>query len=144
MSGGWAQGLGYAGAGTYGADRTQQFGGTIVSQSATANTKGAWQLIGTVSQDCTALLLKLSYLNANGSDTGVSMDVGIGPSGSQVVLIPDINMGQPSVVGGLTNLVTFQHIIPIQLPQGTSIWARAAVDIASSTCVLGAAFVPID
>lgn len=143
MSGGFPQSAGYSNLITFNSTGTQQFGMGQITQSASANTMGAWSLLGALTADCVALLLRIVYLNASGSEVGTQVDIGIGGAGSQVVLIPTINQASPNS-GGSTNLDSFQHVIPVSLPQGTQIWARAAVNIASSTCQIGASFASID
>lgn len=143
MSGGFSQSLGFANLVSFAADGTQQTGTSVVTQSASANTKGSWLSLGTLTSDCMALLLRLSHLNNNGTESGSSFDIGIGAGGSQTVLIANINLAQPQAIG-VAALDTFQHIIPVALPRGTQIWARASVNTASSTCTLGASFVSID
>jgi hypothetical protein len=143
MSGGIAIVASYANGTSFASDGTQQTGTRVVAPSATINTKGAWVSLGTLTTDCSALLLRLSYLNNNASDTGASWDIGTGASGSQIVLISNINQAQP---GGtpVAALNTFQHILPIPLKAGTQIWARNANNVASSTATMGASFVAFD
>lgn len=143
MSGGFAQVPGYANIGSFGTLNTAQWGTNALTLSASANVKSAWTLIGTLTADCVAILFRFVYLNNSGTDTGVQFDIGIGASGSQIVLIPNINQGQPSGTPQ-TNIVIFQHVIPLALKEGTQIWVRAAVNIASSTCIIGASFSPVD
>jgi hypothetical protein len=88
------------------------------------------------------LLLRACYLNNSGSDHGVLHDIGIGASGSQVVVVPNIVQGQPAGTA-LTNFVVFQHTLPLSFPAGTQIWIRTAVDVASSTPHVGGSFTPI-
>lgn len=143
MSGGFSQAAGFANLTAYASDGTQQGGTTIVTQSASANTKGSWVSLGTLTTDAAALIPRLTYLNNNGTDSGVSFDIGVGASGSQIVYIANINLAQPQAVG-LAALNIFQHAIPVSLPAKTQIWARASCNLASSTPTLGASFVSID
>lgn len=143
MAGGFSQSLSFANAGSYNADGTQQWGLDALTKSASANVKSAWFSLGTLKSDASALFVRFVYLNNSGSDTGVQHDLGIGASGSQIVLIPNINQGQPSGTPQ-TNIVVFQHIIPIAVPEGTQVWARTSVNVASSTPSVGASFTPVD
>jgi hypothetical protein len=143
-SGGFPSGAGFANLGDFNADMTQQFGAAEITKSASANVKSAWFQVGQVgASGCNALLLRLIYLNNSGSDTGVQWDIGIGPAGSQIVLIPNVNQGQPSGTPQ-TNIIIFQHVIPVSIPAGTIIWARAAVNVASSTPHLACSCSPIN
>ena len=130
-------------AGAFNVDVTQQWDGVALTKSASINTRSAWQNIGTVGVGgCDAILLRLSHLNNSGSEHGSQWDIGIGPSGSQVVLLNSINQCQPSGTPQ-TNLDNFIHVMPCVLPPGTVLWARAAVDVASSTCILACTICPI-
>lgn len=143
MSGGFATSQGFANVISYGADGTQQWGTAELTKSASANVKSAWFSLGILTADCGAFLLRVFHLNNSGTETGSQFDIGIGPGGSQVVLIPNLNLSQPTPAGN-TNLDTFNHVIPIALPQGTNVWVRAAVNLASSTPHLGGAITPMD
>lgn len=144
MSGGFSQSLGFANLVSFASDTSHIFGTTPITQSASANTKGAWTSLGTLASDCIALLLRLSCMNDNGTESGASFDIGIGGSGSQTVYIANINLAQPATPGQVAAINTFQHIIPVSFVAGTQIWARASCDIASSTAELGASFLSID
>lgn len=145
MSGGFAQFQEFSQAQSFGlsANSTGFVNGMrLVAASATINTKGSWVSLGTLNSDCMALILGVNYLNNSGTDTGVSVDIGIGASSGVVeVLINDINQSQS---GAFTYLNIFQHLLPIALPSGTQIWARSAANVASTTATIGAAFVAID
>lgn len=108
-------------------------GGPGISPSATANTKGAWsQLISSAASDIYMLRIIAEYQGngSSGNDGYALLDIGVGASGSEVVLIPNIIMGndQPSGNGmGFLDL-----LIPISIPAGTRISARCQVNAASS------------
>lgn len=124
MSGGWGQSAGLT--------RTDDFGaltGISATPSNTINTKGAWISVGTLTADCSAFLLKINYTNNGQADFGAQVDIGIGGVGSQVVLVPTINLTNTSFF----TADIFQHLIPLALPAGTQLWCRSAVRIASFT-----------
>jgi hypothetical protein len=134
MSGGWSQ--------SEGITTVQDFGGLTgisVTPSATINTKGAWASLGTLSADCSSFLLKLQYANQGQTDYTSSMDIGIGPSGSQILLISDIVLCS---IKSVSQMNVFQHRIPLSLKAGTQIWARAAINKASSNVVFKAWLTP--
>ena len=117
-------------------------GGTTVTPSATINTKGVWASLGTLNRDCTAFMLGLSYANQGGTDSATSIDIGIGASGSQVVLISNIALSVAT--GGIFSLTQMQLMIPIALATGAQIWARCAANKASSTAFYRAWFTAYD
>jgi hypothetical protein len=137
MSGGWSHsaGLCYA----------QDFGGltgTSAAPSATVNTKGSWVSMGTLTQGCSSFLLRIAYVNAGQADYGCSVDVGIGASGSQQVLVSNINLTlQPA---GLGQATVWQHAFPVSIGQGTQVWVRSAVNVASFTGSILCWFTPYD
>lgn len=141
--GGFVSSAGLAAVGAnFNGNATQQWGFNELTKSASANVKSAWFSMGVITQDCLAFLLRVGYLNNSGSDHGVLQDIGIGPTGSEVVLISNVVQGQPAGTA-LTNFVLFQHVIPLALPAGTQVSIRAAVDVASSTPHLGGSCTPI-
>lgn len=90
--------------------------GTTVTSNATANTKGSWiQLDASTAFDSTALLLAIDLQY---SDTLYLFDIGVGASGSEQVLIPNL------LVVASAGIST-QLLLPIGIPAGSRIAARA-------------------
>lgn len=102
---------------------TGSTGGTTVTAAGSANTKGSWaQLVAAT--PCAA-----SSLIVTGNFTGGIahlLDIGVGASGSETVLVPDIHA---SCVSNNPIVVSF----PIAIPAGARLAARLAASTASST-----------
>jgi hypothetical protein len=137
VSGGWSQSPGFCFAQDFGA-----LTGINAAPSATINTKGAWISLGTMTQGCAAFLFRANYNNNGQADYGCSIDIGIGASGSQVALVNNLNVTlQPA---GLAQNTVFQRLIPVSIGQGTSMWVRSAVNVASFTGTVQCWFTPYD
>jgi hypothetical protein len=135
MSGGFGKGRALSNGQSYGS--TTNLGGTKLTPSATANVPGAWtQLTASTSADSIALLV-FAICSQNGYATvgGCSVDIGIGPSGSEVVLIAGLNLGPGA---SSYSKSCFNGTFPVCLPAGTRIAARATVNGASSTQIISA------
>lgn len=114
--------------------------GTVVAPSATAATKGSWVSLGTLSADAVALRIMVGTIGETKGGTG-AFDIGIGGSGSQVVLVPNIVC--PYNNGNSTNAYV-QFLLPLQLPSGVQVWARSACSAASAAGVYVASFSAFD
>lgn len=137
MSGGWSQSGGMCFA--------QDFGGltgTNAAPSATANTKGSWISMGTLTGGCSSFLFRIAYVNAGQADYGCSVDIGVGPSGSQLALVNNINLTlQPA---GLGQGTIWQHAFPVSIAPGTQVWVRSALNVASFSGSILCWFTPYD
>lgn len=103
--------------------------GTIIAPSATANTKGSWtQLIASTTYDCDAMLLRLSPNPEDTAPDVLMCDIGIGASGSEHAIIPNLFFKGPQFAGGMV-----QFVLPLCLPAGTRIAARSQASATSST-----------
>lgn len=102
---------------------TASQGGTTVTSSATAHTKGAWvQLDAATAFEATMLAL---YITVQFQDTLYLVDIGIGAAGSEQVLIPNLLVSQS--VG-----VTTEVVLPISVPAGSRISVRSQDNFGSS------------
>jgi hypothetical protein len=108
-----------------------------VVASATPHTKGSWTTLGGVTAapfDRIQIWIKdLSF--ANGTDTGTLLDIGFGGSGSEVVQIENLPIGQWAA--------GTMHTLPLRVPAGTQISARSQSAVASKSvaiAVLGVGF----
>lgn len=100
-------------------------GGNITAGS--ANVKGAWgELIAATSQRISSLLVVIG--NGSGTARDFRIDLGIGASGSEVVLVPDLLYSVASDVGPST------YSLPVRIPQGSRIAGRVQCSFASATC----------
>lgn len=94
-----------------------------VTASATPHTKGSWvELVTTTSFDAGMIWLQCrEFINANGVDTSMLLDIGVGASGSEQVIVSNVLIGHHP---GSINLP-----IPVWIPSGS----RIAVRVQSAT-----------
>lgn len=119
-----------------GADQRASAIGAVVTSSqattVTSDSNGAkvWvQLIASTPFAGNALLLQVGPNNAG----RCLLDIGIGPSGSEVVVVPDLYFGFQSGLGGP------QHIpLPLAIPAGARVAARVATTNANGSVIVGA------
>jgi hypothetical protein len=103
---------------------TNSFGGITLSASSTPHTKGAWlEVFSSTPFDVLGLTLFLQYTFNNLGISGVLLDVGVGASGSEVVVIPDLQWS------GVSQAV-YRHpvrtpFLPVYIPAGSRIAVRA-------------------
>lgn len=122
----------------------QDFGGLTgigVAPSNTINTKGSWVSLGSVTSGCAAFLLRMVYQNNGQVDYTSSVDIGIGPSGSQVVLVADIVL---CGIASVAQATIFQHLIPVSIPANTTVWARSAINKATPTSTITVWLTPFE
>ncbi len=112
---------------------------TTVTASGTAHTKGSWvELDASTSQDTYLLGVSLYDTFVSSTITGVLVDIGVGGSGSEVVLISNILAGwQPSSTMSSAGFTTPTVQFPIYVPSGTRISARCQALIVSDTVSVG-------
>jgi len=113
----WALGAGFRSE-TFGTSSgTTSHGGTTVNSSTTTDTKGSWtQIASSTSFDATAIWI---CLDPQFTDTNYLVDIGLGASGSEQIIIPDLLMAAQA--GKALN-----PIIPMAIPAGSRISARCA------------------
>lgn len=124
-------------------------GGTTVTASGSAHTKGSWaSLIDPVSYDTTMLFVAVSNVRASGANSRTLLDLAIGPTGggSEQIIVPDI------LVGGLSSNtygVNAGYYLPIRVPKGARLSARCQSVATSKNIVVavwaysGGAFWPV-
>jgi hypothetical protein len=119
MPGGLPIGLQWPGGINYGAAAA---GGTTATPGTTAGTKGAWvQLTAATTVDASWLLVCL----AQASNTGnIFFDIGVGASGSELVLIPNLYCGGEGYA-------TADYLIPCPIKAGSRIAIRCSSTVAS-------------
>lgn len=99
-------------------------GGTTVTSSATAHTKGSWiQVDASTSFDASLLVL---YVAVQYQDTLYLFDIGIGAAGSEQVIVPNLLVSQSTAV-------TTEVFLPIAIPAGSRIAVRSQDNFGSST-----------
>lgn len=104
--------------------------GVAPNAGASANTKGAWsQIVASSPIDCQMACLQFMGVASTTTVDGISVDIGIGAAASEVVLIPDVMNWYGATVG---LFIAVNHVlIPLVIPAGTRISARAQANIAS-------------
>jgi hypothetical protein len=102
--------------------------GTVITASSSTNTKGSYtSLITSTAYDCCYAVVNI----INGAATLGLVDIAVGTSGNQQVIIPNIFLG--AVAGTSAAKVNFCIALPINIPAGTNIWARSQSATASTT-----------
>jgi hypothetical protein len=105
-------------------------GSVNVTASASAHTKGNWsQLIASTSAETTFISFAINTVNVSATNTATLLDIGVGASGSETVIVPDI------AVGGASTAI---FNIPVKVPSGTRIAARCQSARSSQTVPIGA------
>lgn len=104
-------------------------GGTSVDPGATANTKGAYaQITASTSEDLRGVVLCMGNQNVSHTTTcNGLLDIAIGGAGSEVIVIPDFHYGVDT--NAEMWLPIFSPLIPVCIPSGSRIAARAACSI---------------
>lgn len=105
---------------------------TTVTSSATVNTMGSWVTLiaSTPFAADTLTVANMSQTFLSGSDTSMLMDIGVGASGSEVVVVAGIPMG-----GHPAGPRTMP--IPLRIASGVRIAARSQSVVASENCFPG-------
>lgn len=126
MSGGWPSTFELCNATDLGTVASASLG-TIVTASATANTKGAYtQITASTPTDADWILVSLNLVGASNIYTA-AIDIAIGPSGSELVVVPNLMTFTRSLEAG-----NQWYMIPCSIPAGTRIAARCQSSLASS------------
>lgn len=86
--------------------------------------KGSWaQCIASLDHDTFGLLININSNTARGASRNSVVDVGVGPSGQEIVLIPDLIAGNAATyISGGSGL---WYYFPVAIPAGTRIAVRA-------------------
>jgi hypothetical protein len=88
-----------------------------LNSGAVTHTKGAWlELFSSTASNTTMLDFIVNGTSTSGQPRHMLCDIGIGGAGSEVVLVPDIEIG---MAGGIR-----RYNVPIWIPQGTRIAVR--------------------
>lgn len=112
--------------------------GTIVTSSATANTKGSFtQLIASTSVDAAAILVQFNT-GFTTSSTSSGVDIAIGGAGSEQVIVNNLY-----VEGGRTNGVAAPgYVVPVAIPAGSRVSARSQSSSTSIQCGVQVTLLP--
>lgn len=111
---------------------TTSSAGTTITASSTAHTKGGWtQLIASTGARSLGILVALDNTAVANSNTSMLLDIGIGASGSETVLIPDLAAGY--VLNENISNTFAAYYFPLFIPAGSRLAARSQAQIASDT-----------
>jgi hypothetical protein len=104
-----------------------------VTAGATAHTKGDWaQLIASTPYDAYGIWIGIDGIHVSAGATAYLVDIGVGPAGSELVIVPNLDVwGADNTAAGLNpHLFWF----PVYIPAGSRIAARSQSVTASKTC----------
>jgi hypothetical protein len=105
--------------------------GTVIDPGGTGNTKGSWtQVVAATTADIAGIFLAMDVGSGGSTSNSVAFDVGIGASGSETVIISNVGMRKGS--SGTAMFPDFFPLIPISIPNGTRLAARAQSSITTS------------
>lgn len=105
--------------------------GTGVDPGGNVNTKGNWdELAASTTYPCQLAMLAVYFPTTPSSEGRWYLDLGIGASGSERIVVPDLFLGTAA-----TNAMRSQFIgpFPLTLPAGTRVAARAQSSLSSAT-----------
>ncbi len=108
--------------------------GTVITPSATANTKGAYtQLTASTSRDYMGLIIAVNGTGAAAGALAYFIDIAIGAGGSEKIIVPDYFICTTNGVRNITPIVSSYY--PIMIPSGTAISARCQCGTAASATI---------
>jgi len=100
----------------------------VMTNSGTANTFGAWVQLGTLPPYKTNRLVLSGRPYSNNSGLTGLINIGIGPSGSQTILIPNLVCN----ANGTYNAGPTNYTLPVKLPPNMDVWANYAQNTTTS------------
>lgn len=117
---------------TYGANTTDS-GGTSLNPGATTNTKGAYsQLTASTTADIKWLSICIANQNNQARNaTGWLVDIATGGAGAETVVVPNVMFVCASGAEGIGPII--YPPIPIEIPSGSRIAARAQAQVDDAT-----------
>jgi hypothetical protein len=105
-------------------------GSVTPTASATPHTKGSWsQVIASTSNVTTLIRFFIAGVNVSTADSATLLDIGVGASGSETVIVPNL------AIGGSAGSF---YSIPVEIPSGSRIAARIQGVRASQTAAMSA------
>lgn len=127
MSVAWAQYPALCNGRSFGFDATNSIGTAVAP--GTANAKGSWvQLSAALDYDVAFVYISAMTKNGITNPVNYALDIGIGASGSEVVVVP--NLICPN---GSNAFLGRQYSIPLRIPAGTRVAARCQASNVSGT-----------
>ncbi len=110
-----------------------------LTAGATPHTKGAWtELLASAGADIHGVVLQVGGTGVNAGTGRCLLDIGVGPAGSERVVVPDWMCGAGRGIGPNS----WGHImfVPIYIAGGSRVATRIQREAASGTCQFQAAF----
>lgn len=108
--------------------------GTVITASATANTKGSYtSLIDPTSFPSYGIWVAFRNVHVSATVTNILVDISYGPTGggNEQILIPDLNAGAAPT--GTTHVGAKLYFFPVYVPTGTRVSARCQASTGSDT-----------
>lgn len=110
--------------------------GTSVDPGSTANTKGAYsQITASTLADIAGIFVLFDCQNditGSGADCTFLIDVAVGSSGSEVVIVPNIPLCSSQHTNASAQMAGFLPYLPIQIGAGSRISVRAQCSVNTS------------
>lgn len=112
---------------------------TVVG-SGTANTKGSWtEIVASTSVAADGLVLYIGVTSSATTDTSALLDIGIGAAGSEVTVVPNLQVGWRNSNAGQGQRI--EYVLPVSVPKGSRIAARVQGVQTSKSVVAGVSLV---
>lgn len=107
--------------------------GATVTAGGVTNTKGAWvEQVAATAQDVAVIEVWSNIrVGVAGNFTGMLLDIGTGAAASEVVVVPDVVVGEH--FGGGEFQYSCRYWLPVHIPTGTRIAARNQATVISDT-----------
>lgn len=121
---------------TYGTDLANSRG-TGVDPGATNNVKGSWeQIAASTGRAHRGLILGLQHDGSSGflGYNEFHLDIGIGGSGSEIVIVPDLQIYvNADATNNFYNMTQHTVMFPVDIPAGTRLAMRSLSEVSIST-----------
>lgn len=100
------------------------------------NTMGAWsQIVSVTDQDWYGVWMVASaQISTSGQNTAQMVNIGVGGSGSESVLIPNILVGGRTSISGAISFSDTPMFFPVRIPRGTRIAAQTQAATVNRNC----------
>lgn len=107
-----------------------------VTANTSAHTKGAWaQIVASTSADTNLIEVMIDAIQSGGVDTSTLVDIGVGASGSEVVVVENVAVGGASSYLGGSSDNALCFAVPVYIPSGSRVAARIqSVVTGGKTC----------
>lgn len=104
--------------------------------SGTAHTKGSWaELVAATSNEWSAFTLLIQPTMTNATNTATLLDIGLGGSGSERVVVADLPVGYLNTLTGAPS-TAYPRMVPLRVPAGERVAVRCQSAVTSKTVTL--------